>query len=356
MCNQEPFELSKAMKTMIQIQQNRFKSTIDDKPINKDNSNYNSTIEEILSRQCNKKDESYRDSNIDADMLMNSHGTIMPTMATLSYSTKLENSRKKYKTMATLLGEDCVEKEHDIDVNAEATICGDDNISQWLNNNLKNKTKTKSKRLNNNKHGCCNDIVTLDSLHQKSNDDIMSTTSDSIIDESSGCHTPIEKTTNSSCRTNSITSSKEHYYDILQCKQRLKHEKCDIHGVDLKMVCPYPTNKFSNQNRIKQEIIQRYGACNTFAKDKSLKNKKLTNSKSKPICQQSARIAKVMSKEEQVFQNYKALGHAKRAQNHLNEYDSDMFFSKEQRNIPMKFRRVKVKDQELHKMIDDIMI
>jgi hypothetical protein len=358
MHNEDSFELSRAMKAMIQIQQNRFKTTIDEKSLNNNNANYYSTIEEILNRQYSKKDEVCMNSKIDAKMSIKSNETIMPTMATLSHSSNLEDSEKKSMTIATLLVEGHSEKKPNIDVNVQTTTCGDDNTLQWLNNNFKNKPKIQSKKLNNDKHDGCNDISTLDCFHQKLDNDVVSITTNSVLDEPFNWHVPTEKTSDSSCCSGSITSSSEHYYDIFQCKQRQKHEKCEIHGTHLNMVYAYPRNKSSIQNRIRKDVIQHYGAYNTTGNvnEKSIRIKKIANSKPHLFHQQSGRIAKIMTKEEQVFENYKALGHAKKAHNHLNEYDSNLFFPNRKKNIKIQSYNLKVRDQELHKMIDDIML
>lgn len=347
LCTKEPFELSKAMKTMIQIQQNRFKNRISERSLNKNDTNYDSIIEEILNQELDKKDEICMDSK----MSMKSNDTIMPTMATLSHSSNLKLEKKSSK-MATLLVKDCMRKKQNVD--GSPHLCGDDNILQWLHTNLQNKSFIKSKGPEDEKQDNCDD--TLNCFHQKSND-VESMTTNSIINEHLNYHPSTGKTLNSCSGSSSITSYSGHYYDILQCKQRLKHEKCDIHGIDLKMICAYPTKKLSiAQNKIKKDIIQRYGACDIYNKEKPKKIKKLAITKVKPSFQQSARIAKVMSKEEQVFESYKALGFARKAHNHLNEFDADLFNSNRQRNIPLKARGMKIKNPELHKMIDDIML
>ena len=358
-CNKEPFELSKAMKTMIQIQQNRYRRTINENNFNKNDTNYNLIIEEILTKQYNKEDEVYMESRIDSEMSLKSNDTIMPTMASLSHNSKLESKRNSIK-MATLLVKDCVKKQ---DKDIKPSTCCDDNILQSFNKNFKNKIRIQSKLLEENKcsnkcHECCTDISTINCFHQKPNDDVVSISTNFIIDEPLDCYISKEKTIDSSCSSNSsssITLDSGHYYDMLHCKQRLKHEKCDIHGIDLKMICAFPIDNFSAKNRIRKEVIRRYGACDTYIK-KPIKIKKSINSNLKPSFQQNSKVAKIMSKEEQIFESYKALGYAKKAHHHLNEYDSNSFVSNRRRNIPMKSRSMKVKDQELHKMIDDIML
>jgi len=41
------------------------------------------------------------------------------------------------------------------------------------------------------------------------------------------------------CSSNNTSLSSNHYYDTFQYKQQQKHEKCGIHGIELKMVCTY---------------------------------------------------------------------------------------------------------------------
>lgn len=63
----------------------------------------------------------------------------------------------------------------------------------------------------------------------------------------------------------------------------------------------------------------------------------------------------LLSPEEKVLETYKVLGDGK--QRHLNEFDANMGFVKKPSELnPAKSRFNKIKDQDLHKMVDDIMI
>jgi len=70
-----------------------------------------------------------------------------------------------------------------------------------------------------------------------------------------------------------------------------KYEKCDIHGIDLKMVCAYPICKLPNPTKIKRDVMHRYKMYDTCNKDKSLNNKKSNHPKLKSL-QPNTRIVK----------------------------------------------------------------
>lgn len=342
--NDEPFELSKAMKTMIKIQKNRFRTTIDENSSNNDDKIYNSIIKEILDKEVYKMDEVYIDPKIDVELPNKLDDTIMPTMASLSCSSKLKFESNSTKTMATLFVDHAKKQDKN---DAKSTMFGDDNILQWLKKNLQDKTTNQFEESKNVKCKNYDDMNVSSCFQQKpNNDDIVSKTTDSTIDEPINC--------DDSCGSSNTTPCSNHYYGILQCKQRQKHEKCDIHGIDLKMVCAHPKHKLTS-NKMKKDIMQGYGISDTI-KAKSIKINKLTHAKQKLLSQQNTRITKSMSNEERVFEKYKTLAYAKKAHDHLNEFDSDLLFSNKQRNILAKCHATKVKDKELYKMIDDIML
>jgi len=206
-CNYETFELSKAMKTMIKIQQNRYRSTIDENSLDNDDQNYSSIINEILNKEVYKMDEICENSKVDVELPNKLDDTIMPTMASLcGTSSKLKSDSNSTKTMAMLFVDHTKKN-----VNEEATMFGDDNILQWLKKNVHNKTSNPSEKSKNEKCRSYNDMLTSNCFEQKSNNnDIGSRT----VDEPSDC--------DDSCSISNATLCSNHYYDILQCKQRTK--------------------------------------------------------------------------------------------------------------------------------------